>query len=101
MVHYGLIGSGNKVIKDAVLRDKLAREQGVLCFEMEATGIMNRMPCLVVRGICDYCDSHKNKDWQGYAAMTAAAYTKELLLEIPCKDVEREERLAVAVKQRE
>jgi nucleoside phosphorylase len=72
-VHYGLIGSGNKVIKNASLRDKLAREKGILCFEMEAAGIMNRMPCLVVRGICDYCDSHKNKDWQGYAAMTAAA----------------------------
>jgi nucleoside phosphorylase len=100
-IHYGLIGSGNKVIKDATLRDKLAQEQGILCFEMEAAGIMNRMPCLVVRGICDYCDSHKNKEWQGYAAMTAAAYTKELLMEIPYKEVEREERLAAAVEQRE
>jgi nucleoside phosphorylase len=100
-IHYGLIGSGNKVIKDAILRNKLAREQGVLCFEMEAAGIMNRMSCLVVRGICDYSDSHKNKAWQGYAAMTAAAYTTELLAEIPCKEVEREERLAAAIEQRE
>ncbi|KAH0367740.1 purine and uridine phosphorylase, partial [Aureobasidium melanogenum] len=98
-IHYGLIGSGNKVIKDATLRDKLAREEGILCFEMEAAGIMNRFPCLVVRGICDYSDSHKNKQWQGYAAMTAAAYTKELLMEIPGEDVEKEERLAVAIEQ--
>jgi nucleoside phosphorylase len=68
---------------------------------MEAAGIMNRMPCLVVRGICDYCDSHKNKYWQEYAAMTAAAYTKELLMEIPCKEIEREERLTAAIDQRE
>lgn len=100
-IHYGLIGSGNKVIKDAMFRDKLAKEEGILCFEMEAAGIMNRFPCLVVRGICDYSDSHKNKDWQGYAAMTAAAYTKELLLEIRCEDVGQEKRLAVALEQRE
>ncbi|CAD0087632.1 unnamed protein product, partial [Aureobasidium vineae] len=100
-IHYGLIGSGNKVIKDATLRDKLARERGVICFEMEAAGIMNRFPCLIVRGICDYCDSHKNKEWQGYAAMTAAAYTKELLMEIPCNAIEKEERLAVAIERRD
>lgn len=98
-IHYGLIASGNKVIKNAILRDELAREEGVLCFEMEAAGIMNRFPCLVVRGICDYSDSHKNKAWQGYAAMTAAAFTKEFLMEIPCEDVVKEERLSVAMEQ--
>jgi hypothetical protein len=40
---------------------------------------MNQFPCLVIRGICDYADSHKNKEWLGYAAMVAAAYAKELL----------------------
>ncbi|KAL3444390.1 hypothetical protein BJX65DRAFT_310973 [Aspergillus insuetus] len=47
---------------------------------MEAAGLMNTYPCLVIRGICDYADSHKNKAWQGYAAATAAAFAKELLL---------------------
>jgi hypothetical protein len=50
---------------------------------MEATGIMNHLPCLVIRGICDYCDSHKNKEWQGYAALAAAAYAKLLLSLVP------------------
>ncbi|KAG9800893.1 purine and uridine phosphorylase, partial [Aureobasidium melanogenum] len=100
-IHYGLIGSGNKIVKNAILRDRLAGEEGVLCFEMEAAGIMNRFPCLVVRGICDYSDSHKNKEWQGYAAMTAAPYTKELLMKIPSESVEREERLVVAIGRRE
>jgi nucleoside phosphorylase len=49
---------------------------------MEAAGIMNQFPCLVIRGICDYGDSHKSEDWQGYAAMAAAAYAKDLLGEI-------------------
>lgn len=79
VVHYGLIASANQVVKDSQLRDKLGHELGVYCVEMEAAGLMNNYPCLVVRGICDYADSHKNKQWQGYAAAVAAAYAKELL----------------------
>lgn len=78
-IHYGLIASGNQVMKDAKLRDKWSMERDVLCFEMEAAGIMNTLPCLVIRGICDYSDSHKNKRFQEYAAATAASYAKLLL----------------------
>ncbi|KAK6356063.1 hypothetical protein TWF718_000437 [Orbilia javanica] len=77
-IHYGLIASGNQVVKDSKARDKLAAE-GVLCVEMEAAGITNQIPCLVIRGICDYADSHKNKLWQEYACATAAAYLGLLL----------------------
>jgi hypothetical protein len=45
----------------------LAQELGVTCVEMEAAGLMDSFPCLVIRGICDYADSHKNKMWQPYA----------------------------------
>ncbi|KAF7596653.1 hypothetical protein BBP40_000575 [Aspergillus hancockii] len=82
-VHYGLIASGNSVMKDARMRDQLAQELGVLCFEMEAAGLMDQLPCLVIRGICDYCDSHKSKQWQRYAAVAAAAYGKLLLSIVP------------------
>jgi nucleoside phosphorylase len=81
-IHYGLIATGNQVMKNGATRDRLGNELGVLCFEMEAAGLMDNFPCLVIRGICDYADSHKNKRWQGYAAATAAAYAKELLLSI-------------------
>jgi len=70
-------------MKDADARDRLAEKEGVLCFEMEAAGVMDRFPCVVIRGICDYSDTHKNDIWQGYAAATAAAYAKELLGVIP------------------
>ncbi|KAJ5704064.1 DNA-directed RNA polymerase II subunit RPB1 [Penicillium malachiteum] len=84
IVHSGLIASGNLVMKDGRVRDQLADSlPGLLCFEMEAAGLMNQIPALVIRGICDYSDSHKNKDWQPYAALTAAAYAKELLSTIP------------------
>lgn len=78
-VHYGLIASGNQVMRHGKTRDRLGKELGVLCIEMEAAGMVDAFPCLVIRGICDYSDSHKNKRWQGYAASTAAAYAKELL----------------------
>ncbi|KAH6646797.1 hypothetical protein BKA67DRAFT_496362, partial [Truncatella angustata] len=88
MIHYGLIASANQLMKDAVIRDKLAQEEDVLCFEMEAAGLMNHFPCLVIRGICDYSDTHKNNLWQGYAAMAAAAYTKNILNRIAPNRVE-------------
>ncbi|KAH8689661.1 violaceus kinesin [Talaromyces proteolyticus] len=96
-IHYGLIASGNQVMKDGQTRDRIAAMEGILCFEMEAAGLMDQLPCLVIRGICDYCDSHKNKQWQGYAALTAAAYARNLLSVIPINasngDVEARKRL--------
>ena len=92
-IHYGLIASANQLMKDASVRDKLAAEMDVLCFEMEAAGLMNHFPCLVIRGICDYSDSHKNKEWQGYAAMVAAAYAKDLLCRIRPNRVEAEKNI--------
>lgn len=87
-VHYGTIASGSQVIKDGSTRDRLSKELGgVLCFEMEAAGLMNDFPCLAVRGICDYADSHKNKTWQPYAAATAAACAKLILSLIPREEV--------------
>jgi nucleoside phosphorylase len=82
--HYGNIASDNQVMKDGNTRDKHSAELGgVHCFEMEAAGLMNTFPCLVIRGICDYSDSHKNKRWQPYAAAVAASVAKELLGLIP------------------
>ncbi|KAJ5948554.1 hypothetical protein N7454_001861 [Penicillium verhagenii] len=86
-IHYGTIGSADQVMKDALLRDRWAEQEKTKCFEMEAAGLMDTLPCLVIRGICDYADSHKNKIWQPYAAAVAAAYAKELLLVIPGQGV--------------
>ena len=88
-IHYGNIASGDQVVKDGLTRDRIAREEGILCFEMEAAGLMDTFPCVVIRGVCDYADSHKNKRWQPYAAATAACYAKELLGEIDVVGVEQ------------
>jgi hypothetical protein len=94
-LHYGLIASGNQVIKDAKLRDKLGKDlqAPIQCIEMEAAGLMNNFPCLVIRGICDYADSHKNKAWQKYAAALAAGVAKELLGYVQPDDVKGEPKV--------
>ena len=69
------------MVKDTTTRDEILQKLGpeCLCIETEAAGLMNNFPCLVVRGVSDYADSHKNDRWQRYAAAAAAAYAKELL----------------------
>ncbi|RYP46560.1 hypothetical protein DL768_007242 [Monosporascus sp. mg162] len=81
-VWYGPIGSGEKLLKNAQKRNELRDKYGVIGLEMEAAGTMNRIPVGVIRGVCDYGDRHKNKEWQPYAAAMAAAYTKAVLYEI-------------------
>ncbi|KAL2838514.1 nucleoside phosphorylase domain-containing protein [Aspergillus pseudodeflectus] len=83
-VHYGLIASGDTLLRDSKKRDKLRDEEGAICVEMESAGLMqlDNFRCLVIRGICDYADSHKNDEWQPYAALVAAAFTKGLLRSI-------------------
>lgn len=89
VVHRGTIASGELVVKDGALRDHLAGKHGVLCFEMETAGALADFPCLAIRGISDYCDSHKNDDWHGYAAAAAAAYARQLLFHLPIDQVTR------------
>jgi len=89
-IHYGLIASAYRLMEDASLRDM---EEDFLCFEMGAAGLRCNFPCLVIRGICDYSDSHKNTEWQGYAAIAAAVYAKDLLCRIPSNKVEAEKEI--------
>ncbi len=93
VVHYGLIASTVRPMEDAVRRDKFARRWDVLCFEMEPVGVMRGFPCIIIRGICDYADSHKNNQWQGYAAMAAAAYAKDLISRIALNKVEPKKKI--------
>jgi hypothetical protein len=83
MIFHGVVASGDRVVKHAQSRDDIASKIDALCFEMEAAGIMYNLSCLPIRGICDYSDSHKNKEWQPYAAFAAATYARELIEILP------------------
>jgi nucleoside phosphorylase len=89
-VHYGIIASGNMVVQSGLERDKIDKryENSILCVEMEAAGLMNNFPCLVIRGISDYSDSHKTDQWVKRAIAVASAYAKELLSLIEPSDVD-------------
>ncbi|VUC33066.1 unnamed protein product [Clonostachys rosea] len=78
-IFIGRVGSGSTVMKSGEDRDRIAKEHGIIAFEMEGAGVWDEAPCLIVKGICDYADSHKDKRWQDFAAATAASVMKAIL----------------------
>ncbi|KAF4337641.1 kinesin light chain [Fusarium beomiforme] len=78
-VHFGLIATGDSIMKSGEDGDRIAMEEGVIAFEMEGAGVWDAFPTIVIKGACDYADSHKSKVWQRYAAATAAACAKAFL----------------------
>jgi nucleoside phosphorylase len=80
-IHFGLIASGDSVMKSGYHRDEIAAKEKIIAFEMEGAGVWDSFPTVVIKGVCDYADSHKNKKWQRYAAATAAACMKAFLKE--------------------
>ena len=81
-VHFGVIATARQIFRDGPLRHKTPIECDIICFDTNVAKLPKRYASLVVRGIFDYADTHINTAWQGYAAMAAAAYTKDLLGEI-------------------
>ncbi|KAH7010350.1 nucleoside phosphorylase domain-containing protein [Ilyonectria destructans] len=78
-IFIGRVGSGNTVMKSGKDRDRIAAAHNLIAFEMEGAGAWEEVPCIVVKGICDYADSHKNKKWQDFAAATAASVARAIL----------------------
>jgi nucleoside phosphorylase len=89
IVHRDIIASGERIIKNGTLKDDLAKQYNVLCFKIETAGALADFPCIIIREISDYYNSHKNDQWHGYAAVTAAAYTRQLFFHIPINEVKQ------------
>ncbi|KAL8402640.1 hypothetical protein RB596_009125 [Gaeumannomyces avenae] len=89
-IFMGRVASGNAVMKSGRHRDQVAKNNRVIAFEMEGAGAWDQVPCIVVKGVCDYADSHKNKEWQNFAAATAASVTMGILdrYEVPGSPME-------------
>ncbi|WYZ44562.1 hypothetical protein EsH8_VII_000998 [Colletotrichum jinshuiense] len=73
-------------MKSGAHRDRVAQRHGLIAFEMEGAGVWDMIPCIIVKGVCDYADSHKNKKWQDFAAAIAVSATKALLERYPGRD---------------
>ncbi|KAM0325456.1 hypothetical protein ACHAQA_007443 [Verticillium albo-atrum] len=91
-IFVGRVASGDRVLKSAEERDMLVRNHEIVGFEMEGAGVWDQVPCIVVKGVCDYADSHKNDEWQNFAAATAASAAKALLEKIIKTDAPGENR---------
>ncbi|KAF9776845.1 hypothetical protein IL306_004908 [Fusarium sp. DS 682] len=88
-IFIGCIGSGNSVIKSGLDRDQIAAKHDLIAFEMEGAGVWDEIPSIIIKGICDYADSHKNKAWQDFAAATAASVAKAILERYPTSNNDR------------
>ncbi|KAF5662744.1 ankyrin repeat [Fusarium heterosporum] len=92
IVHHGLIASSRHLMRHGMTRDQLAHDHGILCFDRELPGPGITAHYLIIRGICDYADTHRSEAWQAYAAAASAAYAKEIISFIP--NVSKETPLA-------
>ncbi len=88
-IHVGPMAAGRQVSRDDQLRQEFARRHGVLAFDTEFDSVLesvlgNRKDCYaLVRGVADYKDGGRRKDWQPYAALAAAAFTRALICAMP------------------
>ncbi|KAK5988959.1 Ankyrin repeat domain-containing protein 50 [Cladobotryum mycophilum] len=82
VVHFGTIATGSSTSPCSPARDAVSHDGKAICLDMQAAGLMPDLPCVIIRGISDYADSHKNDQWSSYAANVAAACAKELLKHI-------------------
>lgn len=86
-IHFGRFGSANMVLKSGLRRDSISKDGEIVGFEMEGSGVWEALPTIIIKSVCDYADSHKNKLWQEYAAATAAAGLKAVLEKLELQDV--------------
>ncbi|PWY94657.1 purine and uridine phosphorylase [Aspergillus sclerotioniger CBS 115572] len=105
VVHYGLIACGQTPLQSGAVRNRLRNsavernlDHDIYCFDTEAAGLGNKFSCVLIRGICDYSDGHRNKIWEPYAAVTAAAYAKDLLRVISREAVDHTMLMAKALE---
>ncbi|KAL4960741.1 uncharacterized protein BDV14DRAFT_204484, partial [Aspergillus stella-maris] len=78
-IYIGPVASADTVMKSAQHRDEIVKREKVIGFEMEGAGVWDDVPCIIIKGVCDYADSHKSKLWQAYAAATGASAAKAFL----------------------
>ncbi|KAJ0412956.1 nucleoside phosphorylase domain-containing protein [Aspergillus carlsbadensis] len=78
-IYIGPIASADTVMKSGQHRDEIVKREKVVGFEMEGAGVWDNVPCIIIKGVCDYADSHKSKVWQAYAAATGASTAKAFL----------------------
>ncbi|PKX99632.1 Pfs and NB-ARC domain protein [Aspergillus novofumigatus IBT 16806] len=78
-LHIGTMASGDTVMESGEHRDRIAETEEVIAFESIGAGVWDTLPCVIINGVSDYADGHKNEVWQNYAAAVAASAAKAFL----------------------
>jgi nucleoside phosphorylase len=78
-IHFRAIASGDTVMNSGAHRDEISREENVIAFETEGAGAWEEMPCIIVKGVCNYADCHKSDKWLRFATATSASAAKAVL----------------------
>lgn len=84
-IHLAPVASGRQIARDDQLRQKFASRFGALAFDAEMDAVVEsilgncRDSFAVVRGISDYKDGSRVKEWQPYAALAAASVVKSII----------------------
>lgn len=95
MVRLGCIGSGHSVTQSPSLREVYALNQNLLAYDAEFDQVLESLmgnaidSFLIVRGISDYAEGRQGTEpgsagaiWQPYSALSAAAFTRALVLKL-------------------
>lgn len=93
-IHLGVIASGRCVVGDDQMRQDFASQLAVVAYDQEFDAVVESIygnrkdQYVLIRGICDYHDGTRNKEWQPYTALAAAAFMKAIIcgMEPPMDD---------------
>ncbi|CAD1481016.1 unnamed protein product, partial [Heterotrigona itama] len=84
-IHLAPVASGRHIARDDQLRQKFATRFGALAFDTEMDAVVEsilgncRESFAVIRGISDYKDGSRIKEWQPYASLAAASVMKSII----------------------
>ncbi|GFY79434.1 uncharacterized protein TNIN_484861 [Trichonephila inaurata madagascariensis] len=85
VLHFGAVGSGKILMQDDTKRLAFADHHGIMSFDTGFGSVVesifgNRKDDYVfIRGISDYKDGTKKKEWQPYASLAAASVMKAII----------------------
>ncbi|XP_048524515.1 uncharacterized protein LOC109540147 isoform X4 [Dendroctonus ponderosae] len=84
-IHLGPVAAGRHVVKDDRLRQQFATQVGALAFDCEFDAVIESIlgnckdSFVCIRGISDYKDGTRRKEWQPYASLAAASVMKSIV----------------------
>lgn len=84
-LHLSPIASGRQVVRSDQLRQQFSSRFGVLAFDCEYDAVIESIlgnckeSFICIRGISDYRDGTRKKEWQPYSALAAASVMKAII----------------------